>query len=426
MDLHAAQIQGFFDIPVDHMSAMTVFCDYFTSIRDELGDLVIVSPDVGNVKVANAYASFLDADLAIIDKRRESGMKVASRNLIGSGKNQTVLMVDDMISPAGTICEAANLIKTEGPTRSSPRPPIPFSWEWPWSDSRNRHSPRLSSPTPSRMVAAWIQSRIGSSSFQSRRSWARLFIEFITTCPSRRCSNDRPGPSDRPNTTPASGVREYIMSSDTPTITVETREKTGTRYAQRLRRDGRLPAVIYGKGSDPVHVSIEEKTILNALHDGAHVLSISVDGKTNDKCLVKDLQFGWLGDNLIHLDLTRVNMNEIVTVNVPVNLIGTAKIASAAGAVMEVIRREIEVTCKVSDIPSEFTYDITDMGEVVTIGDLSIPANVTPVLELEKHICHVTLVHKQEAEGEETEAAGDSAEPEVITKAKEEEGDDDS
>ena len=114
MDLHAAQIQGFFDIPVDHMSAMTVFCDYFTSIRDELGDLVIVSPDVGNVKVANAYASFLDADLAIIDKRRESGMKVASRNLIGSVKNQTVLMVDDMISTAGTICEAANLIMNEG------------------------------------------------------------------------------------------------------------------------------------------------------------------------------------------------------------------------------------------------------------------------------------------------------------------------
>ena len=114
MDLHAAQIQGFFDIPVDHMSAMTVFCDYFTSILDELGDLVIVSPDVGNVKVANAYASFLDADLAIIDKRRESGMKVASRNLIGSVKNQTVLMVDDMISTAGTICEAANLIMNEG------------------------------------------------------------------------------------------------------------------------------------------------------------------------------------------------------------------------------------------------------------------------------------------------------------------------
>ena len=71
MDLHAAQIQGFFDIPVDHLSAATVFCDYLQGIRSEMGDLVIVSPDVGNVKVANGYANMLDADLAIIDKRRE-------------------------------------------------------------------------------------------------------------------------------------------------------------------------------------------------------------------------------------------------------------------------------------------------------------------------------------------------------------------
>ena len=114
MDLHAAQIQGFFDVPVDHLTAATVFCEYFDTIRDELGDLVIVSPDVGNVKVANAYASVLDADLAIVDKRRESGMKVASKNLIGSVKGRTVLMVDDMISTAGTICEAARLVMEEG------------------------------------------------------------------------------------------------------------------------------------------------------------------------------------------------------------------------------------------------------------------------------------------------------------------------
>jgi len=114
MDLHAAQIQGFFDIPVDHLSAATVFCDYFKSIRDELDDLVIVSPDVGNVKVANAYASALDADLAIVDKRRESGMKVASKNLIGNVKGRTVLMVDDMISTAGTVCEAARLVVDQG------------------------------------------------------------------------------------------------------------------------------------------------------------------------------------------------------------------------------------------------------------------------------------------------------------------------
>ena len=114
MDLHAAQIQGFFDIPGDHLSATKVFCEYFEKVRSELGDLVIVSPDVGNVKVANKYASLLDADLAIIDKRRESGMKVASKNLIGSVQDRTVLMVDDMISTAGTVCEAARLVMDHG------------------------------------------------------------------------------------------------------------------------------------------------------------------------------------------------------------------------------------------------------------------------------------------------------------------------
>jgi ribose-phosphate pyrophosphokinase len=114
MDLHAAQIQGFFDIPVDHLSATQVFFEYFEQRREQFGDLVVVSPDVGNVKVAKSYASMLDADLAIIDKRRESGMKVESKNLIGSVKGKTVLTFDDMISTAGTVCEAAKLVMEQG------------------------------------------------------------------------------------------------------------------------------------------------------------------------------------------------------------------------------------------------------------------------------------------------------------------------
>jgi ribose-phosphate pyrophosphokinase len=114
MDLHAAQLQGFFDIPVDHLSATPVLFEHFASIREELGDLVLVSPDVGNVKVANTYADLLDADLAIVDKRRQSGDRVASKNLIGSVKGRTVLMVDDMISTAGTIAEAARLVCAQG------------------------------------------------------------------------------------------------------------------------------------------------------------------------------------------------------------------------------------------------------------------------------------------------------------------------
>ena len=114
MDLHAAQIQGFFDIPVDHLSASPVFMEHFLETRDSLGEIVVVSPDVGNVKVANMYADVLGCDLAIVDKRRQSGSEVAVRNLIGEVDGRTVLMFDDMISTAGTVCEAAKLVTERG------------------------------------------------------------------------------------------------------------------------------------------------------------------------------------------------------------------------------------------------------------------------------------------------------------------------
>jgi len=114
MDLHAAQIQGFFDVPVDHLHAAPVIVRYLQTIRDQLGDIVLVSPDVGNVKTANRYASWLHGELAIVDKRRKTGTQVVSANLIGEVRDRTVLMVDDMISTAGTICEAAKLVMDKG------------------------------------------------------------------------------------------------------------------------------------------------------------------------------------------------------------------------------------------------------------------------------------------------------------------------
>lgn len=114
LDLHAAQIQGFFDIPVDHLSATPVFVRHFKSIREQLGDLCLVSPDVGNVKVAEGMANHLGGDLAIIYKRRLSGSQVTAGNLIGSVKDKTVLMFDDMISTGGTVHEAAKLVMDRG------------------------------------------------------------------------------------------------------------------------------------------------------------------------------------------------------------------------------------------------------------------------------------------------------------------------
>jgi len=114
IDLHAAQIQGFFDLPLDHLSATEVFLDYFESVRGEMGDLCLVSPDVGNVKVAEGLAGELGGDLAIINKRRLSGTEVKTGNLIGNVSGKTVLMFDDMISTGGTVCEAAELVMREG------------------------------------------------------------------------------------------------------------------------------------------------------------------------------------------------------------------------------------------------------------------------------------------------------------------------
>jgi len=120
MDLHAAQIQGFFDIPVDHLAAAPVFKQWFQSQSPNFADnLVVVSPDIGNVKMANMYADMLGAEFAIIDKRRLSGEEVRTQHIIGDVRGKNVLMIDDMISTGGTIVEAARLLKEHGAERLS-------------------------------------------------------------------------------------------------------------------------------------------------------------------------------------------------------------------------------------------------------------------------------------------------------------------
>jgi ribose-phosphate pyrophosphokinase len=115
MDLHAEQLQGFFDIPLDHLTALPVLCAYIESLH--LQNSVLVSPDVGNVKTTNAYAARLGADMAVIDKRRMTGSKTKARRLIGEVKGRTVLMFDDMITTAGTVLEAVRLLREHGAHR---------------------------------------------------------------------------------------------------------------------------------------------------------------------------------------------------------------------------------------------------------------------------------------------------------------------
>jgi ribose-phosphate pyrophosphokinase len=112
MDLHAQQIQGFFDIPVDHLYAAPVMYDYLK--RKTLSDLVVVSPDVGGLKMAHAYAQVLDSGLAIVAKRRRNATEIESMTVIGEIRDHNVLMVDDLTETAGTLTTASALLKKEG------------------------------------------------------------------------------------------------------------------------------------------------------------------------------------------------------------------------------------------------------------------------------------------------------------------------
>ncbi|MGG6296093.1 ribose-phosphate pyrophosphokinase [Leptolyngbya sp. AN02str] len=113
MDLHSAQIQGYFDIPFDHVYGSPVIIDYLAN--KQLSDIVVVSPDVGGVARARAFAKKLDdAPLAIIDKRRQAHNVAEVMNVIGDVAGKTAVMVDDMIDTAGTICEGARLLRQQG------------------------------------------------------------------------------------------------------------------------------------------------------------------------------------------------------------------------------------------------------------------------------------------------------------------------
>jgi ribose-phosphate pyrophosphokinase len=112
IDLHAHQLQGFFDIPVDHLTGELVLTKYFRDLKIE--KLTVVSPDVGNMKTASRYAAHLGGDLAIVHKKRVSGRVVEAQEIIGEVRGRNILMCDDIIATAGTVCGAAELVKQRG------------------------------------------------------------------------------------------------------------------------------------------------------------------------------------------------------------------------------------------------------------------------------------------------------------------------
>lgn len=216
------------------------------------------------------------------------------------------------------------------------------------------------------------------------------------------------------------------MSNDTPKLEVTPRTKTGTRYAKRDREQGLIPAVIYGHKQDVVHVTVDAKAFTHILHGESHLIDIKIDGK-NEHTLVKDVQWDTYGINVIHIDLERVDLSETIEVDVEIKLIGEPAALKEAGTVLDNPTTVVKISCRADAIPAHLEHDISELplGEPVTVGDLTPPAGVTIVMPEDQMICQIAGVKVSASVTEALEGGDDAgdAEPEVIGKAKEEEGD---
>ena len=196
------------------------------------------------------------------------------------------------------------------------------------------------------------------------------------------------------------------MSHETPTLAAERRERLGSKYSQRLRKAGRMPAVVYGHGAEPVSISVDAKETLTHLHHGIHVFNLAIEGAGEETCLVKDLQFGYLGDNVIHIDFTRVTLDEKVKLNVTIDVHGAPKAGAKPGHIVVHDLAELEIECAVRNIPEAIRVDLDGFDEIVHVSDLPMPEGVVATTPGDTLVLHVQAPKGGAGAGEGEEAEG--------------------
>jgi large subunit ribosomal protein L25 len=208
------------------------------------------------------------------------------------------------------------------------------------------------------------------------------------------------------------------MAVQTVELKATPRTGIGSRAVKRLRDAGQVPGVLYGHKQAVVPFTVDKHDLAAVLNKHAHVVDLMLDSGT-EKVLVKDVQYDHLGDEVIHIDLTRVSLDERVEVTIPIELKGTPK-GEADGGVLQQIISEIEVECLVLEIPELIRHNVSEMAldAVLHVKDLQVPAGVKILRDPEAIVAQVKEIKEEVAAVE----AG-TAEPEVIgRKAGEEEG----
>jgi len=211
-------------------------------------------------------------------------------------------------------------------------------------------------------------------------------------------------------------------------LEAQARESGTKNQARRVRRDGKIPGVVYGAGKDSVPVSVDPRQVLRILHsETGHntIFDLSFNGGERTKAMIVDWQYEPIKGKLLHIDVKRIAMDRALKVSVPIFLKGEAEGVKTQGGILEQILREVEVECLPADIPSHIDADVSHLvfGTVLRVSDLPHSAKLRFLSDPNQPVAHVTSVKEEVVatpEAAAAEATAAPAEPEVIKKGKQE------
>jgi large subunit ribosomal protein L25 len=197
-------------------------------------------------------------------------------------------------------------------------------------------------------------------------------------------------------------------------LTVEKRNETGSARNRRLRRDGKIPAVLYGHGQENLNLALDARELSAVLRHSGHIVQLA--GALNESALIKDVFWDSVLQEVLHVDLSRVDASETVEIVLTVDLRGTAK-GLSNGGMLNFVSHEVEIKCPANLIPEKLELKIADLdvGQTLRARDLHLPEGATLVTAPEQVIVTCAVMNQ----GAETAAAPGVAEPEVIGKKKE-------
>ena len=213
---------------------------------------------------------------------------------------------------------------------------------------------------------------------------------------------------------------------ETNVLEAQPREAGTKNDAKRVRRDGKIPAVVYGAGKDSLSISVDPRVVTRILNSetGHNTIFDLAMGAEKTKAMIVDWQYEPIKGKLLHIDLKRIALDKALKVSVPIFLVGESAGVKQEGGIMEQMLREVEIECLPADIPSHIDADVSQLtfGKVLRVSDLPHTEKLKFLTDANQPVAHVTSVKEEVVATPEAVAAeaGTPAEPEVIKKGKQE------